>query len=187
MAGEILTGGLSGPEIYTTGVLTGLDYVNISHVVGMLYFQLNLSFLIGRSNKMSCKIYSKEFGENTWSIFGTYDLDATDGANKTITVESLINRAWIIAIMPLQVIVRKVDCSFILKAMSVMNIHESYAGSNKNKRLRVCNNMKAVPYADTAYFDEWDYIQHLDSSVYYRMTTSVGTLMQNGQYIFGYN
>ena len=187
MAGEVLTGGLSEPEIYATGVLTGLDEVNISHVVGMLYFQLTLSFLIGRSNKMSCKIYSRELISSAWSIFGTYDLDATDGSNKTITVESLLNRAWIIAIMPLQNVVRKVDCSFILKAMSRMNLPELLTDSNKNKRLRVCNNMKAVPYADTGSFNTWDYIQNLDSSVYHRMTTSVGTLMQNGQYIFGQN
>ena len=187
MAGEILTGGLSGPEIYTTGVFTSLDYINVSHVVGMLYFKLYLSFVIGKSNKMSYKVYFKEFGEITWSVFDAGVLDATDGADKTVTIESFINRAWLIAIMPLQVIVRNVECDFILKAMSLMNLHESYAGSNKNKRLRICNNMKAVPYADTASFDTWDYITNLSSSINHKMTTSVGTPMKNGQYIFGQN
>ena len=154
MAGEILTGGLSEPEIYASGVFTGLDYVNVSHVVGMLYFQLTLSFVIGRSNKMRYIVYSKELGSITWSIFAYNDLDATDGANKTVTIESLLNRAWLIAIMPLQNVVRKVDCSFVLKAMSRMNLSESYfAGSSKNKLLRICNNMKSVPYADTASFE----------------------------------
>ena len=187
MAGEVLTGGLSEPEIYASGVLTGLDYINVSHVVGMLYFKLTLSFLVGRSNILQYAIYSKELGSSTWSLFYVNYLDATDGANKDVTIEALLNRAWLIAIMPMQNVVRKVDCSFILKAMSRMNLSESYAGSSKNKLLRICNNMKSVPYADTASFDTWDYIPNLSSSINHKMTTSVGTLMQNGQYIFGQN
>lgn len=187
MAGELLTGGLSEPGINAGGVFTGLDYINISHVVGMLYFQLTLSFVIGRSNKMRYIVYSKDLGSITWSIFAYNDLDATGGSNQTVTIEALHNRAWLIAIMPLQYVVRKVDCSFTLKAMSRMNLSESYAASNKNKLLRICNNMKSVPYADTASFDTWDYIPNLSSSINHKITTSVGTLMQNGQYIFGQN
>lgn len=187
MAGEILTGGLSEPEINNGAVFTGLDYINVSHVVGMLYFQLTLSFVIGRSNKMRYIVYSKPLGSITWYIYDYSYLDATDGSNKTVTIEALHNRAWLIAIMPEQNIVQKVDCSFTLKAMSRMNLSESYADSSKNKLLRICNNMKSVPYADTASFAEWEYIPNLSSSINHKMTTSPGVLMQNGQYIFGQN
>ena len=187
MAGEILTGGLSEPEIIKVATFSGLDYINISHVVGMLYFQLNLQFVVGRSNKMLYRVYFKGLGSSTWSMYASGELDSTFGAADTITLESLQNGAWLIAIMPLQVIVRNVDCGLTLKAMSRMNLSESYAGSNKNKLLRVCNNMKAEPTAATEPFDSWDYITKLSSSINHKLTTSVGTPMKNGQYIFGQN
>ena len=188
MAGEILTSGLVfEPEISFTRFLSNLDEINVSHAVGMLSFNLYLSFVVGKSNIMQYAIYSKELGSSTWVLYNSGYLDARDGVDKEVTIESLQNCAWLIAIMPMEYVVRKVDCTITVKAMYRKNLSAPHVGSNKNKKLRICNNMKVVTEAEKAAFDSWSNIPNLSSSVNHKMTTSVGTLMKNGQYIFGKN
>ena len=112
-------------------------------------------------------------------LYATHDLDSTDGRINQYIV-SLGNSAWMVAIMPLQNVTRSVTGELYLKATPSMN-------TNKNKLLRICNNMNVLMRAATAPFDTWDNIPNLSSSINHKMTTSVGTLMQNGQYIFGQN
>jgi hypothetical protein len=181
MAGEILTRGISAPSITATpATLTGLDYVNISHVVGMMTGILALDFKIGQSNKMRCRVYYKNLGSSTWNVHTTFDLDSTGGSAQSRIFGAAINAAWMVAIMPLQNVTRSVTCAIHIKPYSDMSL-------NKDKKLRICNNMKLIINAAITSFIGWDTVPTLPTSESHRMTTSVGTLMKDGQYIFGQN
>ena len=188
MAGEILTGGLSEPSLYYTKGFNPLDYVNVSHVIGMLELKVVLSFVPTMSNKLYFKIFERApFGANPWVLHFATTLDATDGANKELTIKREMNRAWLIGITPIENIVYKTTCSFSIKAFSNMSLAENYTETNKHKKLRICNNMTAVAEAESLPLGEIALMEYISSSQLLQMSSSPGVLMQNGQYIFGQN
>lgn len=188
MAGEILTGGLSEPSLYYSRGFNPLEYVNVSHVIGMLELNVVLSYALFMSNKLYIKIFERApFGSNPWVYHFATTLDATDGDNKELTIRREMNRAWLIGITPIENVVYKTTCSFSIKAFSNMSLAENYTETNKHKKLRICNNMTNIAEADSLPLGEIALMEYLTSSQNLQMSSSPGVLMQNGQYIFGQN
>lgn len=172
MAGEILTGGLNTKVVGVEKEWDTGDYLYTSghffHGIGAIDFTFALPFKLGTSNKANIRIYRKLFGEQANTLFYTKDFDSTSGTNDGITITG-IPFAWYS--IEARAIFNVVDfCS----ASLIVIARTEPSSVTKDKKLRICNNqflqdsaLSIVPYSE--------------------ITTSVGTLMQNGQWIFGQN
>ena len=172
MAGEILTGGLIPIQAGVTKEWDTGDYLYTSghffHGIGAIDLTFVLPFKIGTSNKANIRIYRKLFGEQANTLFYTKDFDSTSGTNDGVTLTG-IPFAWYS--IEARAIFNVVDfCS----AGLVVIARTEPSSVTKDKKLRICNNQ---------------FLQDSEWSVppYSGITTSVGTLMQNGQWIFGQN
>ena len=185
MAGEILTGGLSVLSLedgYTFGIGLNayLTYANAARVVGSLLLEVKLDFVLAQSNKMRIRVYRKNIGTTYWFLSNTQDLDSTDGTTKTFTYSQKAIATWLIIIEPLQYNVRTVRCHIHIDSDNAVS-----ALSNSGSLLRICNNPQVDAHAFAYPFDIT--VSELNSYETFVVTTSVGTLLQDGQWIFGRN
>ena len=183
MAGEILTSGLSVLSLedgYTFGIGLNayLTYANAARVVGSLLLEVKLDFVLAQSNKMRIRVYRKNLGTTYWGLNAKEDLDSTDGTTKTFTYYQNAIAAWLIIIEPLRYNVRTVRCHIHIDSDNAVT---NYA--NSGKLLRICNNPQVDAHAFAYPFDIT--VSELNGYETFGVTTSVGTLLQDGQWIFG--
>lgn len=183
MAGELLTWGLSNQSIINSKAITTLINTSISVVIGKPEFTIVLDYYLTYTNIARVRILRKLLGGNAWTTFVDEELNYTDGTNISKTYNGFTDigmqtaGVFILLLSPKDVIAPMIRCGIIAKSNFII-----YHATDQNKLLRICNNPMASADKYRIPIGSSDV-----SSVTDMITSSVGTLMQNGQCIFGQN
>ena len=183
MAGELLTWGLSNTLIPDLASISTLNNTSISVVIGKPEFVIELEFELAFTNIARVRILRKLLGGNAWTTFVDEELNYTDGKNISKTYNGLTDigmqtaGVFILLLSPKDVIAPIINCGIVANSNFII-----YHATDQNKLLRICNNPMASADKYRISIGSSDV-----SSVTDMITSSVGTLMQNGQCIFGQN
>ena len=191
MAGEILTGGLNSSKLSDSYGFNGvglngtLDFANVSLIIGRPVFDITLLYGIGYSNKAFIRYYMKRFGDTSWYqiMYDTPIFDYTDGGNRYIkrdgTTDSILQEfaAYLLVVEPVENVVTNIKCTINVESNS-----EGFYLAERGKKLRISNNLSAEVRRASFGIGNF-YPSYFTEAI----TTSVGTLLQNGQWIFGQN
>lgn len=183
MAGEILTGGLTNKILTSTEHIPTLINTSISVVIGKPKFIIRLEFYLTYTNIARVIILKKRLGGNVWSTFVDEELNYTNGKDISKTydgsgyVDMQTAGVFLLLLSPKDVVLPMIKCD-----INATSSFASYPATDQNKVLRICNNPMATADKYRISIGSSDV-----SGVTDMITSSVGTLMQNGQCIFGQN
>ena len=185
MAGEILTGGLSD----TFGTVVDFNFSQsltskaVIYSVGSVSIGVELEFFVGLSNKMKVWVYKRLYGQSTYQMVLDHLMDSTSGSSVEFTYNFTALASYIIILEPIYFgVVQQVICNGGVS--NYINYSEMY---NTGKLLRICNNPQTVQVGFYEVNVPNDTIVTDAVNAGRVVTTSVGTLLQNGQWIFGQN
>ena len=185
MAGEILTGGLIPKHgtLFSFNFAQSLTSKAVIYSVGSVSISVDLKFFVGLSNKMKVWVYRRFYGQSTYQMVLEHLMDSTSGYSVDFTYGFTELASYIIILEPIfWGVVQQVICNG--GVYNYIDYSEMY---NTGKLLRICNN----PQTEQVGFYEVnvpnDTILTDAVNAGRAVTTSVGTLLQDGQWIFGQN
>ena len=154
-------------------------------MIGCVSVTVNIAYTALTSNSVNIKLYKKNYGSTSWALYHNISIEPTVFNINTWSAIYSEFALWVMIVTPNRVALTTTATVNGFYS-SFISYNGDHAIDNTGKKLRICNNSVRVKSTEFPW-NETDSSILSNSWTDVPISTSVGTLFENGQWIFGQN